>query len=73
MDKVVVTLILCLRDWLMALPTLKLVREGGLDESTVKSVFEVCVHVCTCVGQRERGRERGGGGGRGLYNMSMSQ
>ena len=56
-DKVVVTLILCLRDWLMALPTLKLVREGGLEESKVKSIFEVHKCVCVCGG--------GGGGGGG--------
>ncbi len=41
LDKVVVTLILCLRDWLVALPIPLMVSEEALDNSTLKSVFEV--------------------------------
>lgn len=41
LDKLVVTLILCLRDWLVALPIPLMVSEGALDNSTLKSVFEV--------------------------------
>ncbi len=42
LGKQVVALILCLRDWLCALPTS---QEGALDNHTLKSVFEVCVYL----------------------------
>ncbi len=39
--QVIVTLVLCLRDWLMALPIQTMAREGSLSEYTLKIVFEV--------------------------------
>ena len=42
-DKIVVTLIHCLRDWLMTLPIQRMVSEGSLHSSTVNSIFEVII------------------------------
>ena len=35
------TLILCLRDWLMVLPIQQMVREGTLSTTKLNTVFEV--------------------------------
>ena len=40
-DKIVVTLIHCLRDWLITLPIQQMMTEGSLSLSTLNSVFEV--------------------------------
>ena len=39
--QVIVTQILCLRDWLMALPIQEMIREGSLPDAVFKNVFEV--------------------------------
>ena len=39
--QIVVTLLLCLRDWLMVLPVLQMAREGTLSDLTFRTVFEV--------------------------------
>jgi hypothetical protein len=40
-DKIVVTLIHCLRDWLITVPIQRMMTEGCLSLSTLNSVFEV--------------------------------
>ena len=40
-SQIVVTLVLCLRDWLMVLPVLQMARDGTLSDLTFRTVFEV--------------------------------
>lgn len=42
-SQLTVTLILCLRDWLMALPIQQMAKEGSLSPLVLKTVFEVRV------------------------------
>jgi len=49
-ERVLVSLVLCLRDWLVSLPIPAMMSQGGLDTATLQTVFEVsCVNTCVYV------------------------